>query len=129
MEPIPGAVKQFLHAHIDSVDQLEILRIVTAEPQKEHGALALAHVLQLPVTAIEANIVTLEGKGLLTIKAKEPLTCQHGPRQEDLAAPLAELMKTYTERPVSLIKLVYEKPKEQIRSFADAFRLRSKKEP
>ncbi len=124
MDPIPSTVKQFLYANIDAVDQLEILRLVVTEANKEHSALALTHALQVPAETVEAHIKALSSRGLLKIISEQPLTCRHGPHPAELEEPVQQLVKTYVERPVSLIKMVYEKPKETFRSFADAFRLK-----
>jgi hypothetical protein len=125
--PIPSDIKEFLFANIDSVDQLEILRLVVGDPQKEHSALSLGQELQLPLQAVESHVAALAARGLLTVTNQQPLTCKHGPQSKHLHERVNALIATYLERPVSLIKLVYEKPKEEFRSFADAFRLKKEK--
>jgi hypothetical protein len=127
VDPIPSTVQQFLFANIDAVDQLEILRLVAAAPQQEHPALTLATKLHIEPPTAEQHIRNLEARGLLTITAAQPLACKYGPRSEELDGLLQQLMKTYLERPVTLIKMVYEKPADQLRSFADAFRLKKDK--
>jgi hypothetical protein len=127
VDPIPSDVKQFLDANIDAVDQLEILRLVVGESQKDHASLALAQELQVPLETVEAHVRALESRGLLTIVSAQPLICKHGPRTPELDAQVQQLVKTYLERPVTLIKMVYEKPKDQLRTFADAFRLKKDK--
>jgi hypothetical protein len=116
-----------LYENIDAVDQLEILRLVAGSPHVEHTASALAQELHLPLETIEPHIHALGARGLLTIVAAQPLTCKFGAHSAELEAPVQQLVKTYLERPVTLIKMVYEKPKEQFRSFADAFRLKKEK--
>jgi predicted ArsR family transcriptional regulator len=128
VDPIPSAVKDFLYANVDAVDQLEILRLTAADPQKEHSCLSLAHALQVPLETAEQHIRTLAGRGMLTITVSQPLACRAGAASEELEDQVQQLVKTYVERPVTLIKMVYEKPKEQqLRSFADAFRLKKEK--
>jgi hypothetical protein len=127
VDPIPSTVKQFLDANIDSVDQLEILRLVVGEPNQEHASHALAQELQAPLETIESQARLLESRGLLTIVASQPFSCKHGPRTPELDAEVQQLVKTYLERPVTLIKMVYEKPKDQLRSFSDAFRFKKEK--
>ena len=127
MGPIPSDVKDFLYANIDSVDQLEVLRVVVSDPQKEHSALSLTQELQISPQAVEAHVNALAARGLLAITNQQPLTCKNGPQSQELEAGVQELVRTYVERPVSLIKMVYERPKEQIKTFADAFRLKKEK--
>ena len=124
MDPIPTSVKEFLYAHIDSIDQLEILRLVVDDSQNERLSSVLAHELQIPVTTVALHVSAMAAKGLLTIVATDPLTCKQGAKSSMLDGHLEQLMKTYRERPVSLIRLVYDRPKEQRRSLSDAFRLK-----
>ena len=123
MDPIPTSVKEFLYAHIDSIDQLEILRLVT-DSQIDRSASVLAQELQIPVTSVASHLSAMAAKGLLTIVATDPLTCKQGAKSSTLDGHIERLMKTYRERPVSLIRLVYDRPKEQRRSLSDAFRLK-----
>lgn len=128
MDPIPSTIKQFLYLNIDAVDQLEVLRLVVGDPQKEHSSLALAHELHISLEAVEQHITALDGRGLLKVTENQPLACRHGPHSAELESQVQQLLKTYLERPVTLIKMVYEKPTEQqIKSFADAFRLKKEK--
>jgi hypothetical protein len=52
-----------------------------------------------------------------------PPTYRYAPPPE-LHRSIAGLVETYRERRVSVINLVYSRPSDAIRSFADAFRLR-----
>jgi hypothetical protein len=44
-----------------------------------------------------------------------------------LDAAVAQLAKDYAERRVSVITLIFSKPVDKLRTFADAFRLRKDK--
>lgn len=123
LDPIPSAVAQFLQANIDSVDQLEILRLVSGDLQKQYSSVTLAEELHLPVEVIELHVKALSSRGLLTVVADQPLSCKYGPRSPEIDSQVQMLVKTYLERPVSLIKMVYENLK-QLRLFAEAFRLK-----
>jgi hypothetical protein len=59
-----------------------------------------------------------------SVEAAEGLIAQPGAVPAELAAPVAMLAKAYEERPVTLFRIIYALRDANIRSFADAFKLR-----
>ena len=123
VDPIPTSIQRFLHANIESVDQLEILRMLHSDAQREFLASELSKERQLSVEEIARHITILESRGLLTIVSPQPLVCRYGGRSTEVNGELELLIKTYIERPVSVIRMVYEHEK-QLKHFAEAFRLK-----
>ena len=123
MDPIPATVQRFLHANVESVDQLEILRILASDAQTEFTSRALAKERNLSAEDIERHVRALEARGLLTILAPNPMVCKYGARSPEMDSEIQALVKIYIERPVSVIRMVYEHEK-QLRLFAEAFRLK-----
>jgi hypothetical protein len=75
-----------------------------------------------------AHIAALEGRGLLQCERRDgSLYCRFGTRSPELEAQLQQLLELYRQRPVTMIRLVYEKPSDPLRDFSDAFRLRKEK--
>ena len=125
MDPIPEEVKRFLEAHIDSVDQLEILRVLGEDRDREWAATDLARTVQTQPQAIGPHLTALAGRGLLITQAREAdLFCRYGPATSELEAMMGQLLQVYRERPVTMINLVYARAREVLKSFADAFRLK-----
>ena len=124
MEPIPAPVVETLQANIDSVDQLEILRLVVGEPHVEHPASALAAALHINLEVVEAGIAHLSARGLLDSAKNPSLVCRHLAEGDPRRARVEALVGAYVQRPVTIIKMVYEKPPSQIQSFSDAFRFK-----
>ena len=52
----------------------------------------------------------------------------YAPRNARDRAALEDVATLYHQRPVTLVKLVYEQPASAVKSFADAFRLRDDRE-
>jgi DNA-binding IclR family transcriptional regulator len=52
-------------------------------------------------------------------------TYRYAPRGAEDRAAVESLAALYHQRPVTLVKLVYEQPPAPVKSFAEAFRLRS----
>jgi hypothetical protein len=125
VEPIPDDVRRFLDANIETIDQLEILRVLSEKPDREWAAAPLAVAVQADPLAVAGHVAALQGRGLLTSERRGPeLVCWYGPRTPELQVLTHRLLQLYRERPVSMIKLVYDRAKDPLRSFADAFRLR-----
>jgi DNA-binding transcriptional ArsR family regulator len=122
---LPDEVKQFIEGNIDSVEQLEILRVLGEDRSREWAASDLARVSQARPEAVGAHLSALQGRGLLVVVARgTDLFCRHGPATPELEAMVSRLLQVYRERPVTMINLIYDRAKDSLRSFADAFRLR-----
>lgn len=123
VDPIPSSVKEFLHKYIDSVDKLEILRVISSQPSAHFTSLSLAKTLNAPVEEIERHLAALQSHTLLTTTGTDPVAWKYGAGSPEIDQQLQALMKTYLERPVTLIKLVSDNQRK-LRLFADAFRLK-----
>lgn len=129
MEPLPEDTKRFLEANIDSLDQLEILRVLGEDPQREWRAIDLADAVQAAPQTIGTHLAVLQGRGLLSLQTRDAeLFCRHGPANAELTERVESLLQVYRERPVTMIKLVYAAARDPLRTFADAFRLKKEKE-
>lgn len=126
MEPFPEDVARFLYDHVESIDQLEILRVLGEERDKQWSSDDLAAAVQAEPRSVRSHIDAMHSRGLLEkiIGPEARLSCRYGPRTVELENMVARLLQIYRERPVSMIKLVYERAKDPLRAFADAFRFR-----
>jgi len=125
VEAFPDDLKKFMDENIDSVEQLEILRLVGEDPGKEWDAASLAREVQTPLQTLAAHIAALQARGLVrTAPRGAEQVCAYGPRTPELDVMLGRLLKTYRERPVTMIKMVYARAQSALKAFADAFRVR-----
>lgn len=125
MDPLPEEVKRFLETNIDSVDQLEILRVLGEDPQKEWRAIDLAGEVQTAPQTIGSHLSALNARGLLSLQTRgSELFCRFGPNNAELAERAARLLQAYRERPVTMIKLVYAAARDSLKTFAEAFRIK-----
>jgi hypothetical protein len=129
VEPLPEDVRQFLDTAIQSVDQLEILRLLGENPVRAWTADELAPEVQASPEVVAQDLTALQSRGLIALEqgATGPVW-RHGPHTPELEARLGRFLQLYRERPVSMIKAVYNRPDDVLRSFADAFRLRKKED-
>jgi hypothetical protein len=123
-EKIPETVRRFIIEHINSVEALEILLLLFNAQSDEWSATEVSRKLCTSVESATARLNELQlGKLLLAISA-DPVKYRFNSGDDQLIALVGELEKVYKERRVSVISLIYSKPSEPLRAFADAFRLR-----
>jgi hypothetical protein len=125
VDPIPEEVKRFVEANIDSVDQLEILRVLGENPEKEWSADTLAREVQAQVQTMRTHLSALHARGLLLTMTHGTDVCyRYGAGTPELENRMRRLLQVYRERPVTMINFVYARAKEVLKTFADAFRFK-----
>lgn len=129
MDPFPDDVRQFLEGNIDCLEQLETLRILESDPTRQWKATAIAREVQASPEAMAAHLAALHARGLILLQGREAnASCQYGPRTPELERAVARLLELYQQRPVTMIRMVYDRAGAALKTFADAFRLRKKEE-
>ncbi len=123
-DSIPDDVRCFILDHIVSVEQMETLLLLRAERHREWTAAQVA--MELRTSALSAGnwLADLERRGLL-VGEKEHY--RFAPTTEVLEASVEGLSRIYPERRVTVIELIFSKPNDVIRTFAEAFKLRREK--
>ena len=123
-QELPSHVKTFLMEHIDSVLQLELLLLLQADPQRQWRAADLAQELRIDPAWAAAQLDDLCSRGLIECQFGPPASYRYAPRSAELDRTVADVAETYAARRVSVIGLIFSKPIDRIRTFADAFRIR-----
>jgi hypothetical protein len=128
-EDFPADIKQFISAHIRSVAELEAILMMRNQPDRRWSALEVSQSLYTSAEMAAAQLRELGHRGLL---ATAPLESgeegfQYRPAAADSDAKLAALAELYKQRRVSVITAIYSEPMDNVRTFADAFRLRKDK--
>jgi DNA-binding IclR family transcriptional regulator len=113
--------------HIESVVQVEMLLLLHADPSRARSAQEIAQELRIDPAYAQTELANLTVRGMLRPADQAAGAYQYGPGTAAMAAAVEGLAKAYLDRRVTVIGLVYSKPADQIRSFADAFRLRKEK--
>lgn len=109
------------------MDHLEILRVLGDEPSREWADDELGKLAQVSPETIRPRLQELDQLGLVRCRNDgEGLICQYGPRTEELQKKLERLLVLYQQRPVTMIRMIYDRSANALRNFADAFRLKSK---
>jgi hypothetical protein len=119
------AVQQFIARYITSVDQIEILLLLKQDPSREWTAESVARKLFTQAEPTGQRLVELALQGLLSEKTISSLrSYRYEPRTVELDRAVNQLAAEYPKYRVTVINLIFSKPIDKIRTFADAFRLR-----
>ena len=102
---IPEAVMEFLEANVESIDQVEILRILAEDPRKGWSLATLAKQCQLTLARLIKELATLQSRGFIASRDGEGETeWMYGPRSPEVESSLSQLLRFYNEKPVTLIR-------------------------
>ena len=122
---IPERVRRLVHEHLPSMEHVELL-LLLVNSEKE-GFLPSDAAKQLGVDSelTARRLADLVNSGLAVKEGPPGLErYRYHPSDLDLRQAVEQLVDAYRTRPVSLIRVVYERPPESAQRFADAFRLR-----
>lgn len=126
MEEIPQEVRDLVRRHVTSGDHLEILMRMFDAGEKAFSVDELRRVTHIAERSVVRCLDELSEAGI--VRQVSPTAWQYGPRTVQEREALDKLAQMYHQRPVTLVRLVYERPSAPLKSFSDAFRLRDTKD-
>lgn len=109
---------------IDSVVQLELLLLLHQQPGRVWNTSEIAQELRIEQSWTSAQIALLVRHRLVEATADAADSYRYSPSTPEAAATVDRLACSYADRRVRLIGLIYSKPADAVRTFADAFRFR-----
>ena len=127
-EGIPQEVRAFITEHIDSVLQLELLLLLRKKRDRDFDAAEVVRELRIDPAWSAGQLEQLCAAGILAcVEAGGARRYHYAPKSAELDGAVQKLEQAYTDRRVSVISLIFSKPTDKLRSFADAFRVRKDK--
>ncbi|GAB4193453.1 MAG: hypothetical protein OHK0022_08350 [Roseiflexaceae bacterium] len=124
MEAIPEELKQFVFASFETIDQLRVLLLLHASPERDWLPLAVSTRLYLQPEVARTCLDALRQRGFLQAEGTTDPRYRYQPANAQLATLVDAVVELDRTRPVTLINLVYARPKGPLQSFADAFKFR-----
>lgn len=121
---ISEEVLGFLSAYIDSAFRLDILLLLMSQPERWLSAEDVARELRLFPEPVARELQILTGYSLLEGSTEPKPTFRYRPSSADLDRIARLLERTYAERRTTVVTLIYSRPNDKLRGFADAFKLR-----
>ena len=116
---------RFLQTTVPSVDAAELLLLLARDPARSWSAGEIVAALKpAPLTELDVTrtLDTFLVRGVIAQGADRRV--QYRPGSDELDGYVRTLAQAYSERPVTLIRVIYALRDSKIRSFADAFKLR-----
>lgn len=120
-EGIPRHVERFIGRYIVSVEQLEILLLLRRNAEKDWSPEEVARELATSSDSAVVRLSDLREAGLVAAVGRQ---FRYEPSSNDLRQAVDDLADSYGRRRVTVIGLIFAKPPDAIRSFAEAFRLK-----
>jgi hypothetical protein len=121
-DDFPANVGRYITEHVDSVAQLEVLLLLRSDAARSWTAADVSSALRLTRETAEQQLRLLTDHGIAV--AADADCVRYAPQTTQLAEVLDGLAMVYEQRRVTVITMIYSKPVEKVRTFADAFRLR-----
>jgi hypothetical protein len=120
--PVPEELQKFIARYINSIEQVEILCLLAEDPSKGRTELEILKRIQSNEKSVTNNLrylgnerlVFTDGAGGYRIGGENP----------ESARLMLGLVSAYRSRPVAIIEAIYNEPRNPIRQFAEAFRLK-----
>lgn len=124
MVEVSDGFKRYLYSRIETIERLRVLLLMYKEPVKWTVEM-LSSRLYISSEKIQAELQVLRSQGVVLESGGE--SYQYNPNTPENHR-VEELVQFDSEKPVTLINLIYDKPADPLKKFADAFKLK-KKEP
>jgi hypothetical protein len=116
-------VRAFIHAHIHSVEQLEVLLLLRRERARSFTGKEIANELRIHPDSAEQRLSDLEDRGLA---GRDGERFSYAPANGELERCVNGLAAAYADARVSVIQTIFSKPQDPLKNFADAFKLKGK---
>jgi hypothetical protein len=124
MGPDPGTAEldQFIERYVGSVEQLEILCLLCGHPEKAWSVQEVFRAIQSSESSVAARLDKFVADGILALDSQG--LYRYGPQKPEISRIVPALAKAYQQRRVAIVEMIYQRPKERLHHFANAFKLR-----
>jgi hypothetical protein len=125
---IPDYVTEFIGNHVDSVELIDVLLLLKRNRGREWTAEEVSQRLYTTPNSAANRLEALRSSGVAAgDDSSRQTTYRYAPRDGNLDRAVNGLEDAYGARRTTVINLIFSKPTEKIRTFADAFRIREDK--
>jgi predicted transcriptional regulator len=128
---IPDDVRRFVLRHIGSVEMLNVLMLLFKQPDRTWTATEVGNELRTNEWSADLQLQALAARQLVRGSTGAPPRYQ---ADRHYATEVATVSRTYEERRVAIITLIYSRPEDvvdepvdPVQAFADAFKIRKDK--
>lgn len=119
---IPQDVKRFIAAEIKSLEQLEVLLLISALPDRDWTVDGVFQVVQTNRDVVRQRLDEFVARQLVVRNPDG--SYRYAPRDEAAAQQVATLSQLYKLRRHNLIELIYAPRADELHHFSNAFRFK-----
>jgi hypothetical protein len=123
MPGIPEDARLLIATRVDSLATLDVLGLVRTGGDREWTADDVAGALRLDVVSASRQLVALRQGGILTVTMGVDARYRYAPPAATAVA-IDALVAAYVAHPLEVAELIAARPRNKLRLFADAFRIR-----
>jgi hypothetical protein len=123
-DDIPEDVRCLIIDSIDSVEQLQVLLLLLEQPKRVWLVPDITAELRSSDGSIEKRLSDLYGRRILRREPGDELRHTYLPFSPEIDPVIRRLAEVYRQRPNRVIDLIYSRPNEALRAFADAFKIK-----
>ena len=116
-----------MEQYICSLDQLEVLLLVSALPDRQWSANDVYSIVLSTPALVAERLESLVNAGIFS-KAGQPPVYRYQPKNEELARAISALGAAYKLSRHRIVELIYapSPPDDPLKRFSDAFRFKRK---
>jgi hypothetical protein len=120
---ITAEIEHFIRDNIHSIEHLEVLLLLAEAPGQEWSVQAVCQKLYRQPESVAARLEEFRARRLLLSGQGSTPTYRFNNATHD-ADLIRDLDRAYKQRKDSVIELIFATPRDNLRVFSDAFRLR-----
>mgnify|MGYP001559559089 CR=1 FL=1 len=129
LEEEAKALNEFILSVIDSLGQLEVLLLLRAHPDRTWNAKEVSDELRTNPAAATGHLESLFHHGLLFYSDQPAPLYRYQPQSGAMTKAVDVVAQAYRDDRLRVISLIYSKPIDRLRIFADAFKIRKEDTP
>jgi hypothetical protein len=118
-------VRRFISRYLRTVEQLEVLLLVSAAPERYWSAAEAGQALAIPAEDVGVALEHLTATGLLDVRLLDDVRYRFSPTDEDRSGGVRELQSAYASQRIRVVSEIARRRSRPMVEFADAFRLHS----
>lgn len=123
---LPEIVQRFISKHVVSVEQLEILLLLSDSPDRFWSVEEVFKVIKSSPESVASRLRFMEHSKLLKLKEGSDAEYRFDPATIETADQVKAIKQEYKVRPVKVIEAIFAVP-DQVRAFAEAFKFKREK--
>lgn len=118
---VPPDVVQFIRECVDRLETLDVLLLLQASAGRKLTVRQISDEMRSSALAVESSLEVLLSRGLVSSGGDGYL---YRPRTAELEQKTQKLAVCYREKRSAVITIIFSRPGDAVRSFADAFRIK-----